>query len=459
MKTSAITLAALPALAAAYPGIMGLHNRQAAEEMFQKMQARDAAPAAAPEANPQLLGGLVDTVSDVVEDTVTSLVNDVQGLLGTVAAVVDQDNLRPEPGFEFQEPGPGDSRGPCPGLNLLANYGYLPRDGHVNFGQVVDAAARGFNMGVDLSTLLSVFAVLTDGDITTQSWYLGGDPHVKGGGLNRHNTVEADISPNREDYYLGCGDNHHLSSRMFEQNVKYAAADGSKEFTLDVMGSQYKANSEHSQAQNPYLWYFPFPSIVSLGAFAFYPNFFSNGTYGAGGVANYESISSIIGAQLNEETGHYEYVPERWPENWYRRSTPYGAVDALTDGFLTIYPRNPVPMPIAQLGTDNFNVQTVLCDVYSGINSIVPLALADDYESLTGEITWALGKLADVGITADLLGCPDNSQSDYVYPNSEQPGGPQNPPPVDEETWQGDNVYGKTYFCEKPNEPMCRHTC
>lgn len=183
------------------------------------------------------------------------------------------------------------------------------------------------------------------------------------------------------------------------------------------------------------------------------------GTYGAGGVANYESISSIIGAQLNEETGHYEYVPERWPENWYRRSTPYGAVDALTDGFLKIYPRNPVPMPIAQLGTDNFNVQTVLCDVYSGINSIVPLALADDYESLTGEVTWALGKLADVGITADLLGCPDNSQSDYVYPNSEQPGGPENPPPVDEEFWQGDNVYGKTYFCQKPDEPVCRHTC
>lgn len=132
-------------------------------------------------------------------------------------------------------------------------------------------------MGADLATVLAVFAILTDGDIATQSWWLGSDPNVKGGGLIRHDTVECDISPNREDYYLGCGDNHHLSSRMFEQNVKYAAADGSKEFTMDVMGSQYKANSELSQEKNPYLWYFPFPSIVSLGAFAFYPNFFSNG--------------------------------------------------------------------------------------------------------------------------------------------------------------------------------------
>lgn len=132
MKTSAATTLALPALAAAYPGIMGLHNRQAAEEMLQKMQER--------EADPQLLSGLVDTVTD----TVSSVVDDVQGLLGSVAAAVDQDNRRPEPGFEFQPPGPGDSRGPCPGLNLLANYGYLPRDGHVNYGQVLEATARGF---------------------------------------------------------------------------------------------------------------------------------------------------------------------------------------------------------------------------------------------------------------------------------------------------------------------------
>lgn len=194
---------------------------------------------------------------------------------------------------------------------------------------------RGFNMGADLSTLLGVFAVLTDGDIATESWYLGAGPNNVGG-LNRHSTVEADISPNREDYYNGCGDNHHLSSRLFKQNVALAAA--SKDFGLTTMGNQYLANSKFSQTNNPYLYYFPFPSIVSLGAFAFYPNFFSNGTYGAGGVANYESISSIIGARYNSQTDEFEYVPERWPEQgWYRRATPYGAVQTLIDGFGAIY--------------------------------------------------------------------------------------------------------------------------
>lgn len=31
--------------------------------------------------------------------------------------------------FAFVPPGPGDVRGPCPGLNALSNHGYLPHNG------------------------------------------------------------------------------------------------------------------------------------------------------------------------------------------------------------------------------------------------------------------------------------------------------------------------------------------
>ena len=192
--------------------------------------------------------------------------------------------------------------------------------------------------------MLCVFAVLSDGDIETESWYLGAGPNSIGG-LNRHSTVEADISPNREDFYNGCGDNHHLSSRIFKQNVGFVNDDPNKEFSYDVMRKHYSANSRFTQQYNPWIYYFPFPSIVSVVAFNFYPEYFSNGTYGAGGVANYESISSIVGASYNNETDQFDYVPERWPENWYRRATPYGAVEALTDGFTRIYPAvSPLPV-------------------------------------------------------------------------------------------------------------------
>jgi hypothetical protein len=70
------------------------------------------------------------------QDALGTLLGDVAGLLGSVASSVSPNNKRPEPGYVFQEPGPKDSRGPCPGLNLLANYGYLPRNGYVNSEQV-----------------------------------------------------------------------------------------------------------------------------------------------------------------------------------------------------------------------------------------------------------------------------------------------------------------------------------
>jgi hypothetical protein len=182
---------ALPALSAAYPGMAGVQSKEKMEEYLRDRHAEAEADAAALEERqllPGLVGGLVGTVG--------ALTNTINGLLGSVASAVDPNNKRPEPGYEFQAPKSSDSRGPCPGLNLLANYGYLPRDGHVNFGQVLEATARGFNMGADLTSVLAIFAVLADGDIASESFYLGSLGGV--GGLNRHSTVEADVSPNRE---------------------------------------------------------------------------------------------------------------------------------------------------------------------------------------------------------------------------------------------------------------------
>ncbi|SMY23549.1 unnamed protein product [Zymoseptoria tritici ST99CH_1A5] len=399
---------------------------------------------------PQILSG-ANSGQKLGLPTVGGLLNDVSGLLGSVASSINPDNKRPEPGYEFIAPGPNDSRGPCPGLNLLANYGYLPRNGHVTSSQVIEAVARGFNMGADLATVLAVFAVLSDGDIETQSWWLGAGPNNVGD-LNRHSTVEADISPNKEDFYNGCGDNHHISSRIFKQNVEFVKQDPNKEFSYDVMRRQYSANAAFSKQYNPYLYYFPFPSIVSVVAFNFYPEYFSNGTYGAGGVANYESISSIVGAKYDKKTGDYEYVPERWPENWYRRATPYGAVEALTDGFTRIYPANPVAMAFGQIGTPNLNATTLLCNAFQGLNSVTPLAIAGQSRGAQASVTWALGKLIDVGLDGTTLGCPKTTISQNFYPDVK--GGPLQPPPVQTKN-NGNNVYNKVYHRTAPKQPIC----
>jgi hypothetical protein len=456
--TQAIALV-LPALAAAYPGMAG--SRAEMEEHFRAQMKREAEA----EADPQLLNGLGNLVN--------SLGDSVKGLLNSVGqAIVVKSNKRPEPGFDFQAPGPGDSRGPCPGLNTLANHGYLPRNGYVNMGQVIEATARGFNMGTDLSTVLTVFAILADGDFDTLSWYLGAGKN-KVGGLNRHSTVEADISPNREgksiipariittltnaDYYNGCGDNHHLSSRLVKDMVNFAKDDPKKEFSIDVMAKHYAKHADFSKKNNPYLYYFPFPQIVSVVAFNFYPRFFSNGTSEAGGVANYKSIMPIIGAEYDEKSGEFKYVPERFPENWYRRATPYGAVVALTEGFTEIYPRNIVVPAVAQIGTPNLSVKTVLCDVYQGINSITPILVAGGLETTSKAATWAAGVLEPI-LGKSALGCPNSVLSpNYLYPEATREGGPQTPPRVASDKWTGDNVYNKVYFKTAPESQQCSH--
>lgn len=61
-------------------------------------------------------------------------------------------------------------RGVCPGLNALANHGYLPRNGIVTAQQVISATKQVFNMGEDLSALLCFIAVTYGGNLQTQTF-------------------------------------------------------------------------------------------------------------------------------------------------------------------------------------------------------------------------------------------------------------------------------------------------
>lgn len=116
-------------------------------------------------------------------------------------------------------------------------------------------------------------------------------------------------------------------------------------------------------------------------------------------------------------------------------------------------------MAFAQIGSDNLNANTILCDVYSGLNSVTPLALAGEEEAVAAGITWALAKLADVGLSGTVLGCPKSELSpNFLFPNQTEEGGPLNEPPsVFANT--GNDVYNKTYFCTAPTTPQCNHVC
>ena len=78
---------------------------------------------------------------------------------------------------QFQKPDPKvDIRGPCPGLNTLANHGFLARDGITTFDELVDAQQNVYNVGFDLANVLALFGLtLTDGDAVTRKLSIGCD--------------------------------------------------------------------------------------------------------------------------------------------------------------------------------------------------------------------------------------------------------------------------------------------
>jgi hypothetical protein len=65
----------------------------------------------------------------------------------------------------FKPPSETDQRGPCPGLNALANHAYISRTGVTTFAEVVTAINQGL-FGIILFLRLALILIPT----TLQSW-------------------------------------------------------------------------------------------------------------------------------------------------------------------------------------------------------------------------------------------------------------------------------------------------
>ncbi|KAF7296251.1 HEME-HALOPEROXIDASE domain-containing protein [Mycena chlorophos] len=127
-------------------------------------------------------------------------------LLAFVAVAVA---YREPAGHEYQKPGPNDSRSPCPGLNALANHGYLPRSGeNMTVPQILSAAKQGFNMNWDVIQAAAKQGLLSRDDEGSDS-VLSLEP------LALHGLIEIDGSHSRDDYRDGTGDNLHFNSTIY----------------------------------------------------------------------------------------------------------------------------------------------------------------------------------------------------------------------------------------------------
>ncbi|KAJ7141738.1 Cloroperoxidase [Mycena crocata] len=103
----------------------------------------------------------------------------------------------------------GDVRGPCPGLNTLANHGYLPRSGkNFTVKQLLDAGEAGFNLDPAPIAVAAKFGIMTKYDSEN---YNTMDLDT----LADHNIIEHDASISREDFGDGTGDNKNFNETTF----------------------------------------------------------------------------------------------------------------------------------------------------------------------------------------------------------------------------------------------------
>ncbi|GAA5913046.1 hypothetical protein JCM6882_005546 [Rhodosporidiobolus microsporus] len=326
----------------------------------------------------------------------------VDGLSAALATGVRESDRRPDADHPFQAPGPTDQRGPCPGLNTLANHGYLPRSGIVTGSEIIEAVGEGFNMAADLAGLLVLIAVAFGGNLETATFSIGGEDDRtysatgigskaagRQFGLDGHSRCEGDASATRADFFMNGGDNHNGQPERFRRFMELAKKNGGQ-FNVAAANELYAQNADISLENNPKLYFQAYTIIVILGEYPFIPNFFTNGTYGAGGVSNLESISSLMGYQINED-GSICYVPERFPDNWYRRATPYGFVNGLVPGLPGTLAANPklLPNPLSAIFASG-QVSQIGCALYQGITSGIPASILGSTVESVSQLTKSL---------------------------------------------------------------------
>ncbi|KAL9530545.1 Peroxidase [Sphaerulina musiva] len=114
-------------------------------------------------------------------------------------------------------PGPNDVRSPCPGLNALANHGFIHHDGrNMSLPHLLKGLAAGLNMGADFTVLIGGLGLLSSKDIATGAFDLND--------LDQHNfPIEHDASLSRKDAYFG--DDHTFYDPIWQQTLSFYNGD------------------------------------------------------------------------------------------------------------------------------------------------------------------------------------------------------------------------------------------
>ena len=215
-----------------------------------------------------------------------------------------------DPLHQFKAPGPTDVRGICPTLNVLANHGYISRNGITSFAEAANAVQTGYGFTYGLSVFLSALGLMAGGDLVSGKYTIGGaDPRVPNtlgpaGGLSKHGVFEIDGSITRED--VNFGNNANFLLQRWNEYVDISKTQGGL-FNIQTQAIDNGLRYDNSIKTNPnffagIIWF-----AVSHAERVFVYAGLANGTTGK---ADYPNVAPF-------------FLNETFPQNWYRRGIPF----------------------------------------------------------------------------------------------------------------------------------------
>lgn len=204
---------------------------------------------------------------------------------------------------------------------------YIARDGITTFAESANAIQTAYGFGYDLSVFLAAVALLNNGDLLTGKYSIGGQdsrvptsiPGLTAYGLDYHDHFEVDGSVNRVDAYFG--DDHTFSQKRWDNLVALSKQYDNGNFGRDLFVQENKITYDNSRSTNPQFTALAKYFVVAQAERTFIYNGLPNGT--DEGLANYANIAPF-------------YLNQTFPDNWFRRGTPYTLADTVQN-VLDIY--------------------------------------------------------------------------------------------------------------------------
>jgi len=226
----------------------------------------------------------------------------------------------PDAAHPYKAPGPGDTRGPCPAMNTLANHGYINRTGVDTIENIIRGSMEGLNMDLAFASFVTGFSALARGNANIDMLSIG-HPSVEvpplpgcidgseAGGLAKHGRFEGDVSNSRQD--AGLGNQVDFSMEIYDGLLdaieKYGDdSSNGKLINLKVL-QEYKYSSyQMFQAEDKELQFHLGRQLAAYNEAALILLLFSNGK------TNQLTTSDLSSFFANQT----------FPPNFYRRATP-----------------------------------------------------------------------------------------------------------------------------------------